>query len=188
MWDGIIYPFLNFNCAVMVNSSPHGQSGHHLTDDILKGIFMNEKFCILIKISLKFVPKDLIYNKLALVPVMAYPRLSNRTVLSMIFYGIYSRYNKMLPNGQLKGCLLWMLDIKSLRSNENSFYMNISYHRASSTKSQAEGYSYFCLLCLASSCLDSIFPLHHQTINLEIPFPTTFSWRIILYPLHMNFG
>ena len=28
-----------------------------LSDDIFKCIFVNEKFCILIKISLKFVPK-----------------------------------------------------------------------------------------------------------------------------------
>ena len=32
---------------------------------------MNEKFCNLITIPLNFVPKDLIYNKLALVQVMA---------------------------------------------------------------------------------------------------------------------
>ena len=33
---------------------------------------MNEKFCILIQISLKFVPKGLIDNKTALVQVMAW--------------------------------------------------------------------------------------------------------------------
>ena len=33
---------------------------------------MNEKFCILIQISLPFVPKGPIYNKLALVQVMAW--------------------------------------------------------------------------------------------------------------------
>ena len=38
-----------------------------LADDIFKWIFMNEKFCILILISLKFVPKGLIENKSALV-------------------------------------------------------------------------------------------------------------------------
>ena len=40
-------------------------------DDILKCIFMNEKFCISIQISLKFVPKGPIDNKSALVQVMA---------------------------------------------------------------------------------------------------------------------
>ena len=32
-----------------------GQNGRHLADDIFKSIFMNEIFCILIRISLKFV-------------------------------------------------------------------------------------------------------------------------------------
>ena len=36
-------------------------------DDIFRGIFMNENFCILIKISLKFVPKGPIDNNPALV-------------------------------------------------------------------------------------------------------------------------
>ena len=35
--------------------------------DIFKCNFLNEKFCILIEISLKFVPSGLIDNKLALV-------------------------------------------------------------------------------------------------------------------------
>ena len=44
-----------------------GQNGHSFTDDIFKCIFMNEKFCNLIKISLKFVPKGPINNNQALV-------------------------------------------------------------------------------------------------------------------------
>ena len=36
-----------------VNSSPPGQNGHHFADDMLRYIFVNEKFCSLIKISLK---------------------------------------------------------------------------------------------------------------------------------------
>ena len=50
-----------------LNSSPLGQNGRHFTDDVLKCIFMNEMFCILIRISLKFVPKGLIDNNPALV-------------------------------------------------------------------------------------------------------------------------
>ena len=37
------------------------------SDDIVRCIFVNEKFCILIKSSLKFVPKVPIDNNLALV-------------------------------------------------------------------------------------------------------------------------
>ena len=38
-----------------------------LADDIFKCIFLNEKFCILIQISLKFICKGPIDNNLALV-------------------------------------------------------------------------------------------------------------------------
>ena len=56
----------------LINSSPHGQNGRRFADDIFRCIFMNEKFCILIKISLKFVPKGPIDNKPALVQIMAW--------------------------------------------------------------------------------------------------------------------
>ena len=49
------------------NSSPPGQNGRHFADDSFKCIFVNEKFCILIKFSLKFVPKGPIDNNPALV-------------------------------------------------------------------------------------------------------------------------
>ena len=55
-----------------VNSSPPGQTGLHLAHDIFRSVFMNEKFCILIKISLKFVPKGPIDNNPALVQIMAW--------------------------------------------------------------------------------------------------------------------
>ena len=44
----------------------------NLTDDIFKCIFMNEKFCISIRISLKFVPWDPIENRPAFFHVMAW--------------------------------------------------------------------------------------------------------------------
>ena len=40
-----------------INSSPPGQNGRHFPDDIFRCIFVNEKFCILIKITLTFLPK-----------------------------------------------------------------------------------------------------------------------------------
>ena len=52
---------------VPFNSSPAGQDGRHFADDSFKLIFVNEMFCILIKISLKFILKGPIYNSLALV-------------------------------------------------------------------------------------------------------------------------
>ena len=44
------------------NSSAPGQNGHRFADDSFRCIFVNEKFCILIEISLKFVPKGPIDN------------------------------------------------------------------------------------------------------------------------------
>ena len=49
------------------NSSPPGQNGRHFAVDIFRCIFPNEKFCILIKMSLKYVPKGPINNNPALV-------------------------------------------------------------------------------------------------------------------------
>ena len=46
------------------NSPPHPC---HFTDEIFKYIFMNEKSSILIKISLKFIPKGPIENNSALI-------------------------------------------------------------------------------------------------------------------------
>ena len=48
------------------------QIGDLFADVIFTYIFMNEKFCISIQISLKFVPKGPINNKSALVQVMAW--------------------------------------------------------------------------------------------------------------------
>ena len=51
----------------LINSSPPEPNVRHFADDILKCIFVNEKFGILVKISLKFVPKGQIDNNTALV-------------------------------------------------------------------------------------------------------------------------
>ena len=48
--------------GMVFNSSPPGQNGHHYADDIFRCILVNEMFCILIKISLKFVPEGQINN------------------------------------------------------------------------------------------------------------------------------
>ena len=50
-----------------INSSLPGQNGRNFADDISSSIFVNEKFCVLIKISLKFVAKGTIDNNWALV-------------------------------------------------------------------------------------------------------------------------
>ena len=59
---------INSTCkGLMFSSSPPWQNGCHFADDIFRCIFMNENFWILIKDSLKFVPKGAIDNNPALV-------------------------------------------------------------------------------------------------------------------------
>ena len=50
-----------------INSPPRGQNDRHSTDDIFGSISLNEKYYIVIKISLKSVPKGAIDNNPALV-------------------------------------------------------------------------------------------------------------------------
>ena len=40
-----------------INSSPPGQNGRPFADDVFNYIFVTEKFCISIQISLNLVPK-----------------------------------------------------------------------------------------------------------------------------------
>ena len=54
------------------------QNGRRLADDVFKCIFLSENVWILIKISLKFVPRGLINNILSLVQVMAWHRLGDK--------------------------------------------------------------------------------------------------------------
>ena len=61
-----------------LNHLPLNTMAAILADDIFKWIFMNEKFCILISISLKFVPKGPIENKSALVQVMVWRRIGDK--------------------------------------------------------------------------------------------------------------
>ena len=56
------------------------QNGHHFPDDIFKWIFLNENVGILIKISLKFLPKVPTDNKPALVQIMAWRHPGDKTL------------------------------------------------------------------------------------------------------------
>ena len=64
--------------SIRINLSPPGQDGRHFADDLFKRTFLNEKFCILIKITLKFVPTGPIDNDLALVLILAWRRIGDK--------------------------------------------------------------------------------------------------------------
>ena len=55
-----------------------GQNGCHFAEDIFKCIFMDESFCIWIKISLKFDATGPIDNKSALFQIMAWHWTGNK--------------------------------------------------------------------------------------------------------------
>ena len=63
---------------IFVNSSPPGQNGRNFGYNIFRRVFVNEKVFILIKISLKFVPKGLIDNNPALVHIMTCRRIGDK--------------------------------------------------------------------------------------------------------------
>ena len=57
-----------------------GEKGRHFADDIFECILMIEKLCILLRISLKFVPKGPIGSTSALVQVMAWYRTGEQSL------------------------------------------------------------------------------------------------------------
>ena len=97
---------------------PHGQMTV-ISQTIFSHAFLaNEKFCILIKISLSFLPKCPIDDNLALVQIMALRRIGDtRSVISEFFsslktvsYGIYHVYIcEVSPHLSCVGtCQIWM--------------------------------------------------------------------------------
>ena len=64
--------------TIRVNSSPPRQNSRHFADDIFRCIFLYEKFCILIQISLKFLPKGPIDKESSLVQVMVWRRTGDK--------------------------------------------------------------------------------------------------------------
>ena len=65
---------ISWDVGNMFNTLRLRQNGRHFSDDIFKYIFLNENVAILIKISLKFVPKGPINYIPALVQIMAWRR------------------------------------------------------------------------------------------------------------------
>ena len=53
-------------------------NGRYFADNIFKSIYLKENWCIFIKISLKFIPKDLFNNKSILVQIVAWRRTGDK--------------------------------------------------------------------------------------------------------------
>ena len=108
--DGIFtHLSLGLSSGIPVDRIIWTQNGHHFADNVFKCIFMNEKFCILNRLSLKFVPKGLIDNIPAFVQIMAWCRSGEYILLdqSPIDVCVYSSHCSALYaivcNGHVMG-------------------------------------------------------------------------------------
>ena len=92
--------------AITSNSSPLDKMAAIFSDDIFKCIFLNEKFCISIRISLKFVLSSLINNTSALVQVMAWRRTGGKPLPEPMltqFTDAYMRHQGESSSDELNG-------------------------------------------------------------------------------------
>ena len=84
------------NDAACKQLTPPGQNGRHFADDIFRCIFMDEKSCILITISLKFVPNGPIDNNPALVQIMAWLQIGDKPLFKTIMIQFTDAYMRHL--------------------------------------------------------------------------------------------
>ena len=74
--------------TVLVNTLRPRQNGRHFADDVFKCIFLNENVWILLKSSLKFVPKGQINNTPSLVQIMAWRRPGDKSLSEPMMVGL----------------------------------------------------------------------------------------------------
>ena len=79
---------LNLHIAVVVNALRLRQNGCHIADNLFKIIFLNENVQILIKISLKSVPKGPINSIPALFQILAWRRPGDKPLSEPILFNL----------------------------------------------------------------------------------------------------
>ena len=103
--------------SVLLNTLRPRQNGRHFADDTFKCIFLNENVRILIKISLKYVPKGPIDNIPALVHIMAWRQPGDKPLSESMMVRSPTHKNASLGLNELR-CLIdihcWY--IKGMRS------------------------------------------------------------------------
>ena len=72
-----------------------------LADNIFRRIFVNEKFCILIKNSLKFVRKVPIDNNAAVVWIMAWCRIGDKPLSEPMLTWFTDAYAALESRGEM---------------------------------------------------------------------------------------
>ena len=78
VWYWPSFPGIFQSWKGMINTLRLRKNGRHFPDHIFKRTCLNENYCILMKIPLKFVPQGSINNSLALVQIMAWCRSGNK--------------------------------------------------------------------------------------------------------------
>ena len=73
------------------------RNGRNFADDIFKRIFVNENCCILIKISLKNVPRGPINNTPALVQIMAWRRSGDKPLSEPVMVKLLTHISVTRP-------------------------------------------------------------------------------------------
>ena len=76
------------NTFEIINTLRLRQNGLHLADNIFRCIFFNENLWILIKISLKFIPKGQINKIPALAEMMAWRRPGDKPLSEPMFVSL----------------------------------------------------------------------------------------------------
>ena len=107
-------------CGCNINSSLPGQNGFLFADDIFRCILRNEKFCISIKISLKFVAKFPIDNNLALLQIMAWRRIGDKPLSRPMltrFTDIYVALGGDELNVHISNTQLWLISLSFFCGN-----------------------------------------------------------------------
>ena len=94
------------------------QNGRHFADAIFKCIFLNENVWILIKISLKFVPRGPINYIPALVQIMAGHRPGDKPLSGPMMVRLPTIYASLGLN-ELSKLLMWVCNIITVMSHEH---------------------------------------------------------------------
>ena len=79
----------------VINTLRPRQNGRHFADDIFKYIFLNENVWILVKNSLKYVPKGPINNIPALVQIMAWCQSGDKPLSEPMMAGLPLGLNEL---------------------------------------------------------------------------------------------
>ena len=129
LWCYIMSPGPNQLTHKGFNTLRLRQNGCHLPDGIFKYIFLNENVWLLIKVSLKFVPKGPISNNTALVQIMAWRRPGDKSLSEPMVVTILTHICVTRPQ--------WVNNSYSI-TNFGHRRLVISYHQQDITRTNAK--------------------------------------------------